>query len=234
MRIQNYLNTTEKEVADKKHNIWIGISLGNNYFTKENIEEYIRWAFENTKEKALVVIGDSIQAINIEVLDSKNKGQAFRRAMKLGDKKYLEIQEIFAENPYLKEKVSVVRWNEINSNPTYQKRLAFVSEAFLKNKNFHDCIINIVKLGRKDREEKIAKLSDKELDRLAEYILQEIPHFVDGVQGYDEHTYTLIPYPGLTMLDQLFVGLNNKALYPELVEKLNIQNKIAIVEAYIN
>jgi hypothetical protein len=32
---------TPEEITSKAHNIWLGISLGNKYFTKENIEKYL-------------------------------------------------------------------------------------------------------------------------------------------------------------------------------------------------
>ena len=69
MKIVTYLNTTKEEVESNKYNIWFGISLGNRYFSKENLKEYIPWLVRHTKDHVLVVIGDSIHAINIEVLD---------------------------------------------------------------------------------------------------------------------------------------------------------------------
>lgn len=77
-------------------------------------------------------------------------------------------------------------------------------------------------------------MTSEELDRLSDYVLYELPHFVDGVQGYgDELIYTAIPYPGLNKLDELSVGLSNKTMFPTLAEKLNVSHKIGIIEAYV-
>ena len=75
------------------------------------------------------------------------------------------------------------------------------------------------------------------LDKLAEYVLKEIPLFINGVKYKTENnkwkTYSLVPYPGLTSMDKLFIGLQNKEMFPELAERLKITDKIAILEAYI-
>ncbi len=49
MMIKTYLNCTEQEIQSKKYNIFVGISLGNKYFTKETIKKYILWALEKYK-----------------------------------------------------------------------------------------------------------------------------------------------------------------------------------------
>jgi len=235
MKIKKYLNTTKKEVEAKKHNIWIGVSLGNKYFTKDNIKQYIEWSLKYTKDKVLVVIADEIYTINLEVLDDRSLKSAHNRALKLGKDKYKEVEEIielFSNND--KKKINLVRWNDIVSTDYYKKQLILTINEFKTNQKFHDEIISIVKSGRPDRVSKISRLSVEKMDRLAEYVLNEIPHFVNGVQGYDENTYTLIPYPGLSKLDELFVGLNNGEAYSDLSNKLGITNQIAILDAYPN
>ena len=78
------------------------------------------------------------------------------------------------------------------------------------------------------------KMTPEELDRLADYVLYELPSFVNGVRGHDkELVYTLLPYPGLNALDDLTIGLSNKTMFPELAKKLNLKNKIGILEAYV-
>jgi hypothetical protein len=88
--------------------------------------------------------------------------------------------------------------------------------------------------GRKDRAEKLASLPKEKLDRLAEYVLSELPHFINGVQGYGDDTiYTVLPYPGLNKLDELFIGLSNGTMFKELSEKLKPEIKIGVIEAYV-
>lgn len=233
MKIKDCLNITPEEVKSKKHNIWIGVSLGNRYFAKENTKQYIEWALEHTKDKVLIVVVDDIYAINLEVLDSRSFESARSRALKLGNEKYREIEEILQKlSNSNKEKISLVHWKNIADTNEYKDRYRLVRNEFESNKEFHDEVINIIKAGRSDRADRISQLSVKEMDRLAEYILKEIPLFVDGIQGSDSTIYTLIPYPGLTKLDELFIDLNTNTRYTELAQNLKIGNKIATVEVY--
>jgi tRNA-dependent cyclodipeptide synthase len=235
MRIASYLNITEEEIRNKEHNIWIGISLGNKYFTKDNIKEYILWAVDNTKESVLIVIADALHAINLEVLDHRSPERAFRKAVRIGDDKNKEIQEIIESlSEDEKKRVRVVRWKDILNHESYKKNLELIRNEYKNNLDFHQLIIEITKSGRMDRSERISKMTHGEIDRLADYVLYELPHFIDGVQGYgDNLIYTVIPYPGLNKLDELAIGLSNKTIFRDLAEKLNLTNKTGIVEAYV-
>jgi tRNA-dependent cyclodipeptide synthase len=233
MRIESYLNVTQEEVDSRQHNIWIGVSLGNKYFTKDNIRAYIQWSLAKTKDTVLVIIADALQAINLEVLDHRTKPAAQRKAMKMGNEKYAEVQEIISQLPAeLAQQVHLARWSDVVEHENYKRSLDIAQNYYKTNLEFRNYIIEAVKVGRPDRTSRLLKLTTQELDRLADYILNELPHFIDGVQGYDERVYTLIPYPGLTILDELFVGINTKTMFPELAEKLNIKNHIGILEAY--
>jgi hypothetical protein len=157
MRIESYLDITPEEITSRAHNIWLGISLGNKYFTKENIEKYI-----------------------------------------------------------------------------YKHNSSCIYAEFIANKSFHDLIVDIVNIGREDRMEKILKMTDVEMNRFCEYVLNELPHFINGVEiDNSDQIFTVIPYPGLSKLNELSVGLNNKTMFPELSSKLKITNHTGIVEAYV-
>lgn len=233
MRIENYLNTSEEEVRDRTHNIWIGISFGNKYFTKERVKKYIKWALNYTKNNVLVVVADYINAINLEVLDNRTPAAALNKALRLGEEKYNELRGIIDELPAeQKAKVKLVRWKDSVNQNSYKKNFAIIKKEFQENKDFHDYIIEIITNGRSDRASRLDKLSEEKMDRLADYILNELPHFVDGVQTYNEQVYTLLLYPGLSGLDTLFKGLQKKTMFPALAEKLHITHKIGILEAY--
>ncbi len=234
MRIVSYLNIPEEEIKNRQHNIWIGISLGNKYFTKGNIEGYISWAIDNTKESVLIVIADALHAINLEVLDHRSPERAFKKAVKIGDEKNKEIIEIL--NTFTnkqKEKVKVVRLKDILNNEVYNRNLELVKNEYKNNPEFHKVILEITKSGREDRADRISKMTESELDRLADYVLYELPLFISGVQGYEDNVvYNVIPYPGLNKLDDLCVGLSNKTVFLDLAQKLKITHQIGIVEAY--
>lgn len=96
-------------------------------------------------------------------------------------------------------------------------------------------MIGIVTFGRNDRADTISKMSPEELDKLSDYVLFELPLFVNGVHvQWSDKVYTLLPYPGLNKLDDLCIGLSNKTMFPDLAKKLNLTNKIGILGAYVD
>jgi len=236
MIIEKYLNTSKEEVESKKYNIWIGISLGNKYFTKENIKQYILWALENTKEDVLIVIGDGLHAINLEVLDGYSRINSIKKAIRMGDKKEEEIKSIIQELPIEKSKlVKVVRFQHVTASKYHEYRLEVLLDEFKNNKIFHDFIIKIIKENKKVQEN---DLSEEKLDYLAKYILNELPLYINGAKygGLPKHggkTYLLQAYPGLGLIDKLLMSLQNGKQFPELIHKLKITHKIAILEAYV-
>lgn len=234
MRVAEYLNITPEEVSNKKHNIWIGVSLGNAYFTKEHIKAYIKWALENTKEKVLIVIPDALHAVNLEVFDKRSPSRALAKAIKIGNQKRSEVEAVMSDfSEEERSMVDIIHWTDILQDEEYLHNLDIIKEEFKTNNVFKDFILDIVITGRPDRAERISKMTSEEMERLADYVLYELPSFVNGVHGHDPHiVYTVLPYPGLNDLDYLTVGLCNRTMFPELAEKLKLNNKVGILEAY--
>lgn len=69
-----YINTVKGEVSLRKFNIFIGISLGNKFFSRKNLSEYISWALENTREEVVVLIADDLHAINYDKMNKLLEG----------------------------------------------------------------------------------------------------------------------------------------------------------------
>ena len=227
--MRRYLGTTEEEIKSKKHNIWLGVSLGNKYFTKDNLREYILYSLKYTREKVLVIIADRIHAINVEVLDGKNKGRAERIVMRLGEKKFNEIKEILEElQPKDATKIQLVRWDEI-VDEEYKKRLEIIKYEYIHNEEFKSYLLNIVKSGKSNKTEKLNKLDDIKMDRLAEYVMEELPLLVDGVT-IDDVIYTALAYPGTSLVDDLSVSINNKTLFKDLGDKLDIKHNFSKID----
>jgi len=228
MKIKTFLNTNKKEIKSKKFNIFLGISLGNKYFSKGNIKDYILWALENTKEDVLVVIADEIHAINYKVLNNYPDERALEVALRKGDEVASSIQKII--NSLSKEKqglVKIVKWKDVR-NKYYHDKIKIINKEFKENKEFHDFILKIV---RENLGERVDDLNLKEVEALAGYVLDEIPVLLNGVE-FKNKIYNLHPYPGLSLVDDLLMGLQKKEFFPKLAEKLDIKTKIAIVEGY--
>jgi len=237
MNIETCLNTTKEEVEAKKFNIWIGISLRNKYFSKENIEKYLLWAIEHTKEDVLVVIADRIEAINIEALDNYTKLRAFKVALRKGDEKEKEIENIIQKFPEGKRKlIKVIRWREINNTKYHDYRIEMLFEEFKKHEDFYGKIIEMTKNHWSKGNH---TLTTKRLEKLAEYYLYEIPLFLNGAKysGLPEKggkTYLLLIYPGLGEFDDFLIDLQEGKSFPELTKKLKITDKFAMLSAFVD
>ena len=231
MIINSFLNCTELDIQLKKFNIFVGISLGNKYFSKENIKKYILWALENTKESVLVLIADQNHAVNYEVFNSYNHERTLRLAIRRGDKVELTIKKIIESLPLEKRSlIEIARWEGARESQYYKDKIKIVLDEFQENKEFHDFIIKIVQenLGSKTKNINVLKL-----EKLSLYVLDELPILLNGVE-FQSKIYDLHPYPGLSRLDDLLMSLQSGTLFPQLAAKLEIKHKIAEVEAYVD
>lgn len=228
MNIKTYLNATKNDVESKKFNIFIGLSLGNKLFNKESIREYIQWALNFSKEKVVVLIADKIHAVNYEVRRGYPKERAFSVALRKG-KEIERLIERVLSNLLEKEKnrVVILHWQDI-INEEYIRKLDIIYKAFRENKEFHKRILEIVK---ENTNSSIIYLKDGDYEKLAQYSLDEIPLLVCGF-SYSDIQYNLIPYPGIGKIDTLAVDLQEGNDFPSITNDLQIQSKVAILEAY--
>ncbi len=229
MILKSFLNCTEQEILSRKFNIFVGISLGNKYFSQDNIKEYILWALENTKESVLVLIADENHAINYEIFNSYNRERALQLALRRGDETEALIKKIASSLPKDKQSmIQICRWEQAKESQYYKDKIKIVLDEFQENKEFHDFVVNIV---RENLSSKIKDLNIFKLEKLSLYVLDELPLLLNGVE-FQGRTYDLHPYPGLSHLDDLLMGLQSGTLFPQLAAKLEIKHMIAVVEAY--
>ncbi len=230
MKIKKYLNCTKQEIQSKKFNIFIGISLGNKYFSKKNIKGYILWALEHTRDDVLVLIADKNHSIDYEVLNGYSSGKALQVASMQGAEIERAVKKIIHDLP--KEKrtlVKICKWEDARESFYYKNKIKIFLEEFEKNEEFHDFIIKIVQENLKT---KAKDLTLRQLEKLSLYILDELPVILNGVE-FEGKIYDLHPYPGFSSLDDLLTGLQKGEIFPKLAKKLEIKNKTAEVEAYI-
>jgi len=222
MKINKILNATVEEIKAKKFNILLGISLGNKFFSEENIKEYILWALENTKEKVVILIPDKIHAINYKVKNKYTEEKAIRRAAKEGEKIVRKIKNILDEIAPEKEKIEIIKWEDIETDD-HSKKVKVLKEEFVKNSQFRKQILNIVKENVQSD-----KLSDNDYEKLCSYPLEELPFLISGVK-YKEIHYDLLPYPGISKIDYLVIDLQEGKTFPEITQKLNIKDKLRVI-----
>ncbi|MBX9809457.1 tRNA-dependent cyclodipeptide synthase [Candidatus Gracilibacteria bacterium] len=226
MKIKTYLNTTEQEIITRKFNILIGISLGNKYFSREHIRDYLLWAITNTNESIVVLIPDKIHALNYEIRCGYKKMRANTVAIRDGNKMENIVQNILNEfTPEQRALVLILKWHAIETNK-HQEMVRILYNEFEKNVQFKNEIIKIVKESIN-----LDKVADLELEKLAAYPLEELPMLISGIE-FNNIKYELLPYPGISSIDNLVVGLQDGSIFPEISKKLNILNKLRLIEAY--
>ena len=226
MIIKSCYGVDLKEITEKKHTLFLGISLGNRYFTTQNILHYIHWMVENSRSKVGVMIVDEIHAINLEVYDRIPYDEALKRALELGVKVETELKEAIHEHQ-LKERVHLFRWRDIKDEK-YFEQLGVLEEAFNENSTFREAIIRYVKTGIGPERRKI--LVEGDVERLSRYLLEEVAACINGIRVM-ESVYTAFPYPGKGV-SQLFYDIQYGEAYEFLRKKLKIDKYIASIEMY--
>ncbi len=227
MRIASLLNISESELSVKKFNIFIGISLGNKYFSREHIRAYITWAIENTKDKVIVLIPDKIHAINYEVKGEYSPKRAAAVAKRKGDEIEQMVAAITEELNISESKLQIVRWEQIE-DVHYLQMLSVFRNAFEKNLEFRKTIIDITKGTPHIRN---LNLNEVQYKKLSQYVIDELPMLVSGIRK-DGTAYELLPYPGFVNIDYLSMDIQAGKTFPDITRALNIENKCRLVEIY--
>ncbi|MFA6414655.1 MAG: tRNA-dependent cyclodipeptide synthase [Candidatus Paceibacterota bacterium] len=227
MRIDKYLNTNEIEVTGKKFNIFLGLSLGNKYWTAEHIKTFLSWALEHTKEKVAILIPDKIQAVNYVVKNDYSSKRAASVAKRKGDEVEEIVRKILDETNVPLSKVEVLRWEQVEDEE-YKRILDILYSEFASNSGFKKAVIDAVK---DVSHLQAICLDETQYERLAKYVIDEMPVLLNGFQ-VNGVRYNLLPYPGLAKIDYLQEELLQNVSFPEITKQLNIQTRVGLVEAY--
>lgn len=185
----------------------------------------------NVNESGLVLIADWIYSINLHVLDKRSKEASLRKALRLGDKKQIEVEGIVNSLPSEKANlINIVRWKDLAKDELYKKRVDILVNEFKKKSAFYTRIIEIVRDNFKNSPKHL-ELPD--FERLADYILYEMPMFLSGIE-IEGITYDALLYPKIGLLDVLEKDLQDGIIFPKLTKQLEIKSPAAIIEVYVD
>lgn len=220
------------EIEEKKHNFFIGISISNKFFTPENIKFLILFALENTKEKVLIWIPGRMQATNYRYFDMMSRADALQKAF-LDEDKFKDIVNNILNNldDSLRSKIVIANYDDVfTSNFIKQRELFF--RVFSKKGLFYE---NVLDVAKEIIESRGRTYSVDRAESIALYIISELPLFVNGVSKIgDETIYTVVPYPGFGKIDDLVIDIVEGKKFPELTSKLNLKNKVGILDIEIH
>jgi len=82
MELHRIRGGNKEELEARAYTIGVGISLGNKWFTPENILGLVIWSLQYTRENVIVYVADSIHAINEEVRGKMSPERAMERSLK--------------------------------------------------------------------------------------------------------------------------------------------------------
>ena len=225
----------EEELNSKLYNIFIGISLGNKFLNKKLAEEYLRFALDKTKEKVVVLIADEIDAVNWEIFRGFSKEDALEKVKNKGGGLAEMFQNIISKleretNENLHEKVKVIKWIDIKTK-NFLTAEKFIAEEYQNNFEFKKRVLYFVNEYAKIRKK---SLSDEERDKLASYIIAELPTLIQGIE-YNKDLYQIVFYPTYVSsgMSEFVLDIQN-GVYPNLLEKLQIQKAGKMIESYLN
>ena len=229
---KKFFNISKKEIKEKKHNIFIGISLGVlKPLTKEIAKEYIEWALKNTKNKVAILIADEIAKFNYKIFSGYSKGKSERRAIREGDKYFGIFTEVVREfSKQEQEKIQIIRWKDI-WNGRKEKIKLILEEEYKSNKEFREKVQFFIK---KYAEKRDKILNEEKLDYLSQYILYELPTLLDGIE-YKKEKYSLLLYPIFESsgMSEVVTKIVNGKIFSDIKRKLNLEEKTAMVEIYL-
>jgi tRNA-dependent cyclodipeptide synthase len=201
----------------KKYTLGIGISLGNKWFTPENIVSLIEWSLPHTKDKLIIYVADQIHAINLEVRNRLTYEKALKKARTAGSEILNNIKKL-AESKFSERELDIIiyaNWEDL-ANKTYQDKVSFLYQLYKDNDNFAKHIDNLIKDYTK-KEKRV--FTSEEITRLSNYILEELPECLCRVPIHnlvcDAYIYPT-DGPLAIFVEQLQFG----KIFPEIREKI--------------
>jgi len=233
-RKMRFFGASAKEIYKRKYNIFIGISISNKKLTSRMAFNYLKWAVRNTKKKVAVIIADKLNIINYEILDKYSKTKSEKRAKKVGDEfeKMFEVA-IKKLSDKDKNKVIIYRWDKIEQSDNYFKIKTLLEKQFKKDKEFKSAVSYFIyKYMRK----KGRVIEDKnKVDKLASYILRELPTLIQGIT-LDKVHYGLCIYPTYfaSGMSQFVMDIHNNELNIGKKLKGLIKKRAVLVEAWLD
>ena len=228
MEIKNTLLVSKESILNKEHNLWIGYSYGNKWFTPENLSALINLGLEYTKESLLIWIPSRLYATNFKYIENLGRAESLRQAFEIGAERRKEIESIVEKLPKNEqEKIIIADYDEVLTLKFIAQREILMRE-FSLQKSFYEIVMDIADEILESRGRTISK--DRK-ENVSLYVLQELPLFLDGVKKVDsEILHTVILYPGFGKLDYLVKRILEDDEFKILKEKLHITNKTGIAD----
>lgn len=213
MQLYKIRGGDQESLTQKKYNIGVGISLGNKWYTVDNIVAQVKWSLEYTNHHVIVYVADSIHAINIEIRKRVSHEKALKLSKQMGEDLLNDVKERI-ESTFSKEdieKVHYATWDELVDENYIQKK-NYLYSLYDSNDEFRDLIHGITRnhLSRDSKE-----FSDEDIHRLGTYIIEELPEVINRIpmKGLPCEAYV---YPFDGDLTRMIEKIQKGELFPEI------------------
>lgn len=229
-----YFHVTQEEIDKKLFNVFVGISLGNKLLTPELAEKYVKWAHANTKDNAVILIADDIDTANWVVFRGLSQKEAEEKVRQKGygmkgmfDKAIRNLAREENDPTYIAN-VHIIFWSDIR-NKGYDHLKEILAEEYETNKEFREQILYFVD---KYIELRDAEISDEDKDKLADYIISELPTLLGGIY-WNDTLYNLVLYPTYvdSGMSQFVLDIRGGKYFN--ASKLQLRQLCVLVEDYL-
>jgi tRNA-dependent cyclodipeptide synthase len=173
MQLYKIRGGNEEELFAKKYNIGVGISLGNRWFTVENILGLVGWSLEYTRESVVVYVADSIHALNIEARTGKSLEKSKVITLQQGRAILEQVKEQVAESvsEQSRQRIVYAQWDDI-VDQKYQQKVDFLYNLYSSDKDFRGKILDLV---NEHTATETRMFDENARTKMAQYILEELP-----------------------------------------------------------
>src|SRR5262245_29722926 len=130
--------TSLGEVAHKRFNIFIGISLGNKFLNTERAKNYLEYAIDHTRESVLVLIADQIDTTNWIIYNRFSEEAAEQKVAQKGSNvehifKRALVQLSRGRGTDFGRRVEIIRWKSVVRDEVYQSSYRELQKNFMRN-----------------------------------------------------------------------------------------------------
>jgi tRNA-dependent cyclodipeptide synthase len=217
MELHRIRGGSKEDLETKAYNIGVGISLGNKWFSIENILELTKWALEHTKEYTVIYMADSIHAINLEVRKKISAEKAKEQALDMGTMLMAQIKKAVSETFSVKdqERIHFAHWDDI-ADSTYQKKVRYLYNLYETDLSFRNAIELIVRdyVAKEER-----KFKEEDIRKLSTYLLEELPEHMNRVSA-GAFVYDAFAYPSDSGTVQFVEKVQKGEIFPEIKENI--------------
>ena len=182
-----------------EENMFLGISMGMTPLDVNAAIKYIRIGLNGVSGKLPILIGDRLARHNEFAFSNRSlRTKAADKRALINGLRYRQIIEKAMESLSEEERdrIVILHWDDILTDE-YNESVKIMRDEYLSNHVFNQAIVRIARDFFNRRAKSNKNLTLKRLDALANYLLEELPLFIRGLE-YQGKIYRILLHPIFT------------------------------------